>query len=55
MRKFQEIVNLLSKSKGQLKFNVKKVGNRYYLVLPRHGTLDLSDYNGSLYVLQKRV
>ena len=50
--KLQEIVNLLSKSKGQLKFNVKRVGNRYFLVLPRHSTLDISAYKDNLSVLQ---
>lgn len=51
--KFSEIVNLLSKSKGQLKFNLKRVGNRYYLVLPSHGSLDVSEYKGNLSVLKR--
>lgn len=51
--KFGEIVNFLSRSKGQLKFNLKRVGNRYYLVLPNHGSLDVSEYKGNLSVLKR--
>lgn len=50
--KVQEVVDMLSKSGGQLKFNMKKVGNRYYLIMPGRSPLDVSDYKGNLAVLQ---
>jgi len=37
-----KIVPDLSRSKGQLKFNLKRVGSRYQLMIPRHGALDVS-------------
>jgi len=43
----------LSTSKGQLKFNVKKVGNRYYLVIPHNnGDVDISGYKGNISILR---
>ena len=51
--KVQELVHTLSKSAGQLKFNVKKVGNRYHLVIPGRSLLDVSEYKGKLSVLGK--
>jgi hypothetical protein len=49
--KVQEIVPHLSKSKGQLKFNLKKVGSRYHLVIPSKPTVDVSDYRGAVSIL----
>lgn len=51
--KVQEIATQLSKSQGQLKFNLKKLGNSYHLVIPHHPALDLSDYKGNLSIFQK--
>ena len=51
--KVQELVQTLSKSAGQLKFNVKKVGNRYHLVIPGRSPLDVSEYKGKLSILGK--
>ena len=48
----ETIVDKLSKSKGQLKFNVKTVGNRYYLVIPDVNDIDISDYKGEISILQ---
>jgi hypothetical protein len=48
----ETIVGKLSKSKGQLKFNVKTVGNRYYLVIPGVNDIDISDYRGGISILQ---
>lgn len=50
--KVKEMVYQLSKSQGQLKFNLKKARNRYHLVIPRHGTVDISDYKGKVSFLQ---
>jgi hypothetical protein len=50
--KVKETASQLSKSQGQLKFNLKKVGNRYHLVIPNHGTVDVSDYRGNVSILQ---
>lgn len=47
----ETIVNKLSKSKGQLKFNVKTVGTRYYLVIPDGNPIDISDYKGDVSIL----
>jgi len=49
--KVEEIVPKLSKSKGELKFNIKKVGNRYQLVIPRDNPVDVSDYKGDVSTL----
>jgi len=38
------ILPRLSCSKGQVKFNVKRVGNRYQLMIPRAEPMDLSSY-----------
>lgn len=43
-----EIVGSLSKSGGQLKFNLRKVGSRYQLVMPGTNPLDVSDYLGDV-------
>ncbi len=49
----EEIIPKLSKdSYGQIKFNVKKVGNRYQLVLPRSSPLDVSGYKGEVSIFQ---
>ena len=48
----QEIVPKLSKSAGQLKFNLKKVGNRYQLVMPGSSPLDVSDCTGMVSIFQ---
>jgi len=48
----QEVVPHLSKSQSGLKFNLKKVGNRYHLVIPGHGTVDVSDYKGQVSIFQ---
>ncbi len=45
--KVEEMASQLSKSQGQLKFNLKKVGNRYQLVIPDRGTVDVSEYRGN--------
>ncbi len=50
-RKVEEMVPKLSKSKGELKFNVKKVGNRYQFVIPHDNPLDISDYKGDVSIL----
>ena len=50
--KVREIVPHLSKSQGQLKFNLKKVGSRYHLVIPNKPTVDVSDYRGAVSILQ---
>lgn len=50
--KVQEIVPHLSKSQDQLKFNLKKVGSRYHLVIPSKPTVDVSDYRGAVSILQ---
>jgi hypothetical protein len=49
--KVQEIATQLSKSQGQLKFNLKKLGNRYHLVIPNHSTVDVSDYKSKVSIL----
>ncbi|MBM3142295.1 MAG: hypothetical protein FJ005_04510 [Chloroflexi bacterium] len=51
--KVEEMASQLSKSRGQLKFNLKKVGNRYHLVIPDHGTVDVSDYRGNVSIFTK--
>ena len=48
----QEVVGSLSKSKSQLKFNLKKVGDRYYLVLPGRDSVDVSQFLGRLSPLE---
>ena len=50
--KVREIVPHLSKSQGQLKLNLKKVGSRYHLVIPNKPTVDVSDYRGAVTILQ---
>jgi hypothetical protein len=50
--KVREIVPHLSKSQGQLKFNLKKVGSRFHLVIPNKPTVDVSDYKGAVSILQ---
>jgi len=50
--KIQEIADNLSKSKGQLKFNLSKLGNHYHLVMPRSSPLDVSDYKGEVAIFQ---
>ena len=49
----EKIVSKLSKSAGQLKFNIKTVGGRYYLVIPHDNALDISEYKGDLSLFQK--
>jgi hypothetical protein len=45
--KVQEVLPVLSKSKnGQVKFNIKKVGSGYHLLIPGGHHLDISDYLG---------
>lgn len=46
--KIQEIVGSLSRSKGQLKFNLTRVGNRYHLIMAGRGRVDISDFLGSV-------
>lgn len=49
----QEIVDKSSKSKGDLKFNVRKVGNRYYyLGMTDDVPLDVSEFKGKVSVFQ---
>ena len=48
------ITNNLSKSKGQLKFNIKTTGSRYYLVLKNTGDVDISEYKGKISVLSSK-
>ncbi|MBI2855742.1 MAG: hypothetical protein HYX93_02720 [Chloroflexi bacterium] len=45
-RMVQDVVGRFSRSRGQIKFSLKKVGNQYYLVLPGNGSLDVSSYMG---------
>jgi hypothetical protein len=47
-----KIAYQLSKSHGQLKFNLKKLGDRYQLVIPGHGTIDVSSYKSEFSVLK---
>ncbi len=51
-QKIKEIVPKLSKSAGQLKFNLKKVGQRYLLVMPGISPVDVSDYKGKVSILR---
>lgn len=44
----QKLVGSLSKSKGQLKFNLKKAGDRYWLVNPGVSDFDVSDFLGAV-------
>ncbi len=49
----EEIVTKVSRSKkGQLKFNTKKVGDRYYLVIPDDNNVDITDYKGKISILK---
>lgn len=50
--KVEEIVPHLSRSQGQLKFNLKRVGSRYHLVIPGRPAVDVSDYSGAVSVLR---
>ncbi|MGD0794335.1 MAG: hypothetical protein ABR958_01905 [Dehalococcoidales bacterium] len=47
----EEIVGKLSKSKGELKFNVWQVGNHYTLVIPENNNIDVSDFKGNISIL----
>jgi len=44
--KIREILGSLSKSKGQLKFNLRKDDGRYLLVIPGRSPLDVSPFLG---------
>lgn len=44
----EKLVGSLSKSKGQLKFNLKKAGDRYELVIPGVSDFDVTDLLGAL-------
>ena len=48
----REIIPRLSRSKGQTKFNVKRTGNRWELMIPRVGPFDVSKYVGGRGVLR---
>jgi len=48
------LVGRLSKSKGQVKFNLRKLRNRYLLVIPSSEPLDVSDYLRSRSLLGKK-
>ena len=50
--KLDSIIPKLSRSKGQLKFNVKNVGNRYQLVIPNDIPLDLTSFKGDISILR---
>ncbi len=50
--KVQEMVPKLSKSSGQLKFNLKKVGDRYMLVIPNDSPVDVSEFKGKVSVVR---
>jgi hypothetical protein len=50
--KVEEITPYLSKSKGQLKFNVRKVESKYYLALTGRNPLDITDYIGKISILR---
>jgi len=50
-----EIVPRLSQSKGHLKFNVRRTGNRWELMIPRVGPFDVSEYIGAREVLRLKV
>ena len=49
----KDIAPKLSKSKGEVKFNIKEVDHRYYLVLPEINPLDISSYMGNISILRK--
>jgi len=51
----QELLPRLSRSAGQLKFNLKQVGNQYQLVLPRSTPLDVSSYKGNISVFRSQI
>jgi hypothetical protein len=51
----KEIIDKLSKSKGELKFNVRKVGNRYILVIPDKNNIDITDFKGSIDILPSGI
>jgi hypothetical protein len=46
----KEIASQLSKSKGQLKFNLRKWGDKYQLSIPNHETVDISGYKNNFSV-----
>lgn len=50
--KVLEITPKLSKSKGQLKFNIKKIGDRYQLVIPNDNPLDLTAFISNISILR---
>jgi len=50
--KVEEILPKLSRSKGELKFNIKKVDGRYQLVIPHDNTFDVTDCKGAVSFLQ---
>ena len=50
----KSLVDRLSKSKGQVKFNLRKVMNRYLLVIPASEPLDVSSYLGNRGLLGRK-
>lgn len=48
------LIGRLSKSKGQVKFNLRKIRNRYLLVIPSSEPLDVSDYLRNRSLLGKK-